>query len=421
MKMQLPDMVTIKQRFEGEFIVDVESEALEVVNRSGVLSAIGIGSRVAVGVGSRGIVNYADVVRGVCRAIKEAGAIPFIFPAMGSHGGGTSQDERNVLQARGIDENTVNAEILCDATGVRIGETEEGIPLHIDRNALKADHIVLVNRVKPHTKFTGPVESGISKMMAVGMGKVTGAAHIHRNYAKFGFAHVIPKVVQTVMRKVPFSFGVAIIETAFKKIHSLSVLTPETMKNEEVLLKESASLMAKIPFDQIDVLIVDRMGKEISGVGMDTNVIGRKEDLEGRIPGRPRVHRIFVRDLTEKTQGNAHGMGLADFTTRRMVEKIDLKKTLANAVTAMNPQEATTPLALPCDREGIEASLQSLGLTGGRDARVVRIKNTSQLDQMQVSQSLAEYLREARPPHLEITGTPGPMIFDGNGNLGESY
>ena len=419
--MLLPEMVSVKQRFDVTSIEDVEAEASETVNRSGVLDGLNIvkGSSVAVGVGSRGIVNLCEVVRGVCRALEAAGAVPFVFPAMGSHGGGTARGQLDVLRSLGVSEETVNVEFRSDPVGVHIGETPDGIPLHADRNALNADHIVLINRVKPHTKFSGKVESGISKMLAVGLGKVNGAAQIHRNYAKFGFAHVIPTVVKHILPLIPFAFGVAIVESPYKTIHSLSILTADTIETEPELLKLAGGCMARIPVDEIDVLIIDQMGKDISGVGMDTNVISRKEDMDGKFSTNPLVKRIFIRDLTVKTEGNAHGIGLADFTTRRLVNKIDFQKTLKNALTAMNPQEATTPLTLKNDRDGFEASLQSLGLTDGSNARVVRITNTSELEHMQFSTALLESLSKEQAAKIEVTGQPGPIGFDQNGDFSD--
>ncbi len=416
--MQLPQMVTIKQQFDYSYIEDVGQETQTIIQHAGVLTQITPGSRVAVGVGSRGIGYQVEVVRAVCQAIQSVGAIPFIFPAMGSHGGATSEGQRGVLRALGFHEDSMQVEILSEANGVLIGETADGIPVYVDKNALQADHLVLVNRIKPHTKFKGPLESGICKMLAVGMGKVEGATILHKSAVKFGFPHVIKTVAQQVAERLHFCFGIAILETPAKTIHSLTVLTPQTMVEQEgMLLKQATQIMARIPFAEIDLLIVDEIGKDVSGTGMDTNVIGRNRDILGTFATLPRVYRIFVRDLTEKTQGNANGIGFADFTTRRLVDKIDLQSTYKNALTAMSPEKAAIPVYLDNDRQCIAASLDSVGLTDGTDARIVRIKNTSELSQLQISQALVKQLPTTQSPKIEICGSPHPMLFDQEGNL----
>ncbi len=415
--MILPLMVKIRQTFNVDFIPDVEKETRSIINKSGLLKNIKKNSRVGIGVGSRGIANLFQVVYAVCQAIKETGAHPFIFPAMGSHGGGTSQGQKEVLNSLGISENSLHVEILSDANGVLVGETGDGIPVYVDRYALEADYVVLINRIKSHTKFKGPIESGIAKMLALGVGKIEGARAGHQRAVKFGFPHVITSMAKKVIESVNFLFGAAILEAPGRKVNSISILTPSTLHQEEVLLKKASEMMARIPFAEIDLLIVDEIGKDISGTGMDTNIIGRNRDILGDFSTLPRVLRIFVRDLTKQTQGNANGIGFADFTTKRLVEKIDMKKTYINALSAMSPEKAAIPVTMDNDREAIEASLESIGLANGKEAKIVRIKNTSELDKMQISESLISSIPGIKAPEIEILGPPEPMNFDSEGNL----
>jgi len=415
--MNLPKMVRIEQRFDVSHISDMAGETRRLIDQSRLLRKIKKGDRVAVGVGSRGITGQVEVVRTICTLLKGIGTNPFIFPAMGSHGGGTSEGQEQVLHSLGISPDSVGVEIKSEATGVHIGESEEGIPVYVDQNALNADHVILINRIKPHTKFKGPVESGILKMLSVGMGKVAGATILHRQAVKSGFPEVIHLVAQKVVEILPFLFGIGIIEGPEKKIHSLSLLTKETLSEEEKLLEKAKQIMTRIPFDEFDLLIVDEIGKDISGTGMDTNVTGRNRDILGDFCIHPKIHRIFVRDLSEKTGGNANGIGLADFTTRRLVDKIDFKTTYTNSLTAMSPEKAAVPVTLANDREAIAAALDSIGISDGREAKIVRIKNTSELAQLHISETLLPALPGVKGGNIEITSQPEPMIFDTARNL----
>jgi len=413
--MKLPKMIKVKQEYNLESIKDVSATTRKAIHDAGVLNAISAGQQVAIGIGSRGISQQIEVVTSLCRAIESRGAVPFIFPAMGSHGGATSEGQEKVLKSLGFAKETTGVEIRSDATGQLIGYTGDNIPLYVDKHALKADHVVLVNRVKPHTKFKGDIESGIAKMMTVGLGKVQGAGVMHRNAVTFGFPHVIKTAALKIAPLIGFSFGVAMVETPFKTLHSLSIVTPDSfLETERQLLKLSTSTMATIPLDEIDLLIVDEIGKDVSGTGMDTNVIGRNRDILGSFTTKPRVHRIFVRDLTDRTEGNANGIGFADFTTRRCVDKIDMKKTYKNALTAMSPEKAAIPVYLENDKEAIIEALASIGLTDGTDAKIVRIKNTSQITEFTISQSLGNALTS---PTATVISQPQELIFDENDNL----
>lgn len=413
--MNLPKMATITQHYDASCIDDIEQETRSIIERSGLLHKIQKGDRVAVGVGSRGIAGLAKVVRTVCKLLEENGGVPFIFPAMGSHGGATSKGQEQVLHSLGISPGTVGAEILSEADGELAGETEEGIPVYLDRHAKNAAHVVVINRIKPHTKFKGPLESGIIKMLSVGIGKIRGATALHRSAVEFGFPRVIQSVGEKALDILPFLFGIAIIENPEKKIHSLNLLSKDNILEEKELLKKASAIMPRIPFDEFDLLIVDEIGKDISGTGMDTNVTGRNRDILGTFNILPKIHRIFVRDLTGKTGGNANGIGLADFTTRRLVDKIDFKKTYTNSLTAMSPEKAAIPVTLDNDREAIEAALDSIGLPEGKDAKIVRIKNTSELTRLHISEALLPSIPGVKGVTIEITQQPEAMSFDAAG------
>ena len=415
--MNLPKMVNIKQHFDVSFVSDIEQETRSLIEQSGLLIMFKKGERVALGVGSRGIAGQVEVVRTLCRLLKESGVNPFIFPAMGSHGGGTSGGQEQVLRTLGISRESVGAEIKSEAVGIHIGESAEGIPVYVDQNALKSDHVILINRIKPHTKFKGPVESGILKMLSVGLDKVEGATILHRRAVTTGFPQVIRSVAQKVVDILPFLFGIAIIEGPGKKVHSLSLLTKENLPEEEKLLEKAKQIMPRIPFDKFDLLIVDEIGKDISGTGMDTNVTGRNRDILGDFCIYSKIHRIFVRDLSDKSGGNANGIGLADFTTRRLVDKIDFKTTYTNSLTAMSPEKAAVPVTLENDREAIEAALDSIGISDGKEAKIVRIKNTAELTRMHISETLLPFIPAVKGVRIEITEEPEPMTFDSEGFL----
>jgi len=415
--MKLPNMVTLKQSFDVTVIKDIEGETRKLLQESKLLDLLKDGEQVAVGVGSRGISGQVKVLKTLCEEIKKTGAQPFLFPAMGSHGGGTSRGQEQVLHSLGIHEETTGAPIRSNAQGILTGETKEGIPVYLDKNALEADRVIMVNRIKLHTKFKGPVESGIQKMLSVGIGKVQGATALHRAAVKQGFPQVIQSVAARAMEELNFFMGFAIIESPNKHVHALHILTKETIAEEEILLKKSATLMPRIPFKEFDLLIVDEIGKDISGTGMDTNVTGRNRDILGDFCMEPRVQRIFVRDLTAKTQGNANGIGFADFTTKRLVDAMDIKKTYTNSLAAMSPEKAAIPVYFETDKEAITAALESIGLADGSDARIVRIKNTSELAAMEISDSLVPHIQASPGVTTDIPGRPTAMAFDPHNNL----
>ena len=413
--MKFPKMYRVRQRFDDTKVEDI-GQAVDA--ELGRLSLTGIkpGQRVAITGGSRGIADIADILKAVVDHIKSFDAQSFIFPAMGSHGGATAQGQVAVLEQLGITESYLNAPVLSSMDVAEIARTEDDVPVFVDQNALAADHIVVVNRIKSHTKFKAPIESGLMKMMAIGMGKLKGAEFYHKAAIQYTFPRIITDAARLVMRKTPILCALGIVENAYAKTALISAMRPESIESKEKeLLLLSKKLMAKLPFDSIDLLIVDEMGKDISGVGIDPNVTGRNRDLLGVFDHPVQVKRIFVRDLTAKSKGNAIGIGLTDITTQRLVDKIDYAATYKNCITAISLEKAAVPIHFKNDRKAIEVGLGSIGLTAPEQSKIVRINNTNRLDMVEVSETFADELHQRSD--LEVIGQPQSMVFDEKDNL----
>ncbi|MCI0421622.1 MAG: nickel-dependent lactate racemase, partial [Acidobacteria bacterium] len=326
--MSYPKVLRVQQNFDSAHVADIPRKVSEEISKLGLSSRLKAGQTVAVTAGSRGVANIAVIIRAVVDELKNLDVRPFIIPAMGSHGGGTAEGQKGVLEHYGITEASMGVPIRATMETTQIGETAQGIPVFFDNHALEADHVVVVNRIKPHTDFDGDIESGLCKMMAIGLGKHTGAIHYHRANIKYGYYTVITNVARVVRQNCRILFGLGIVENAYDETAALeAMLTPEIEACEKRLLAIAKANLARIPFDQGDVLVVDEMGKNISGAGMDTNVIGRNVSQRERPPIKPSFTRIFVRDLSDESYGNATGIGLADLVSRRLVNKIDLKPT----------------------------------------------------------------------------------------------
>ena len=408
--MNFPKMYRIRQRFDNAKVENI-GKAVHVELRKLSLTSIRPGHRVAITGGSRGIANIAGILKAVVEHLKTFDAQPFIFPAMGSHGGATAEGQIAVLEQLGITESYLNAPILSSMDVVEIARTGDDVPVFVDQNALAADHIVVVNRIKSHTKFKGPIESGLMKMMAIGMGKLKGAEFYHKAAIQHTFPKIITDAARMVIRSTPVLCALGIVENAYGKTSLVSAMpSDEIEKKEKELLLFSKKLMARLPFNDIDLLIVDEMGKDVSGVGIDPNVTGRNRDLLGVFDHPVRVKRLFVRDLTAKSKGNAVGIGLADITTQRLVDKIDYDATYKNCITGISPEKAAVPMHFKTDRKGIEVGLGSMGLIPPEKSKIVRIKNTNRLETVAVSEAFADELQQRSD--LEILGEPQPMEFD---------
>ena len=415
-KMNYPEMYHVRQIFKAPKVDDIEEALSRELDSIQIRSRIRAGARIAITAGSRGVANIDRILRQVVRLLKEYGADPFLIPAMGSHGGGTAEGQMEVLRSLNITEDSIGAPIVSSMDVVEIGRSSFGFPVLVDKHAAEADGIVVVNRIKPHTDFEGPIESGLMKMMAIGMGKQKGCFEVHKQTVQFGYRQVIPEIGGVILEKLPVLFGVGIVENTYDETALIRAIPRSRfLEEEKKLLAEAKKLMARLPFDELDILIVDEMGKNISGTGMDTNVIGRIMFVGEKEPERPRITRIVVLALTEQSHGNAIGVGLADYTTKRLVEKIDHAVMATNAITAMSPEKGRIPIALETDREAVEAALTTIGAVEPEKARVVHIKNTLQIGELDVSEAL---LREVEGrKDLVVVDKLGPMSFDGEGNL----
>jgi hypothetical protein len=413
--MKFPKMYRIRQRFNDTKIENLE-QAVDAELRKLSLTSVKPGQRVAITGGSRGVADIADILKAVVAHIKSFDAQPFIFPAMGSHGGATAEGQIAVLEQLGITESYLKAPILSSMDVTEIARTQDDVPVYVDQNALAADHIVVINRIKSHTKFKGPVESGLMKMMAIGMGKLKGAEFYHKAAIQHTFPKIIMDAARMVIQRTPLLCALGIIENAYGKTSLVAAIKPDEIENKEKeLLLSSKKLMAGLPFNDIDLLIVDEMGKDISGVGIDPNVTGRNRDLLGVFDHPVQVKRLFVRDLTAKSKGNAVGIGLADLTTQRLVDKIDYGATYKNCITGISPEKAAVPMHFKTDRQAIEVGLGSMGLIPPEKSKIVRIKNTNRLEMVEVSEAYGEELRQRSD--LEILDGPRAMVFAINDNV----
>lgn len=415
--MAFPRMFRIRQRFEGPRLDDVAGEVRRQLTRLHLEDHIGHGQTVAITAGSRGIANIATILKSVVEHIKGLGGLPFIVPAMGSHGGGTVEGQTAILRGYGITPESMGCEIRATMETVIVDRTPQGIPVHFDKYAYEADHVLVVGRVKPHTGFVGDVESGLHKMMLIGLGKHEGAKIYHRAIADYTFMDIITAVASSVIRRCRIVAGLAIVENAYDETALIEAVPPDQfLPRETALLKLANEWLPRLPFAECDLLIVDRIGKNISGTGMDTNVIGRKfNDHAATEKDRARCRRIFVRGLTKETHGNATGIGLAEFTNQRTLDQVDRKVTAINCITGLHPTGAMLPIAFETDREVVAAALSTVGLIEPEHARVIHIADTLHLAECLVSEAYLPRLRERND--LQALEDPQPMAFDNSGNL----
>jgi len=402
-------MAKVSQRLYGKRVDDVTEEAkrqLTALNIAGKLK----GKRIAITAGSRGIARIAEIIKGVVEFVRECGGEPFVFPAMGSHGGATAKGQVAILRDYGITEDFVGAPILATMEVERIGETD-GIPVYVDKFAANADGIIVVNRIKHHTDFSGPHESGLLKMMAVGMGKRHGADIAH-TYKAWSLRNFIPKMAREILKRLPVVAGLAIVENAYHEVAKLVALSPsEIERGDRELLRFWKRIRPKIPFNHLDVLIVERMGKNISGTGMDTKVIGRLMITGENELKHPMPRVIVVLDLTEESHGNAAGLGLADITTKRLINKVNWHDTHINVFTSGFIERDRIPVVAENDRQALEWALEIAKVRDPEKARVVRIKDTNTLGVFYISQGLWD--EAAKNPRLKFLGE-APLKFDGD-------
>jgi hypothetical protein len=414
--MNYPKVYRVQQNFDAPKVENIEETLAHELDSLKLQSHLKAGMRIAITAGSRGIANMDRILKHLVRIIKENSAHPFFIPAMGSHGGGTAEGQMEILRSLKITEESVGAPILSSMEVVEIGKSSFGFPILVDKYAAEADGIIVVNRIKPHTEFEGPIESGLMKMMAIGMGKHRGCLEVHKQTVHYGYREVIPEIGRTILGKMPILFGIGIVENIYDETAYLRAILPsDFLLEEKRLLAEAKRLMARLPFEKVDALIIDEMGKNISGTGMDTNVIGRIMFIGEREPETPKITLIAVLDLTEESHGNAIGIGLADYTTKRLIKKIDHEAMAINAIAAMTPEKGRIPIALSTDKDAVEATLSTIGAIEPEKARLVHIKNTLEIGKLDISEALLEELKGRKD--LTLIKGLGPLSFGKMGNL----
>lgn len=395
-------MIWIRQKFDDTEISDARGAVFAQFARPEIRACVHSGDRVAVGCGSRGIHHMAEIARAAVDCLKELGAKPFIVPAMGSHGGATPAGQRQVLESYGITEATMGVSIEDTMETVPLGETETGIPIYFSKPAYEADWVLPINRVKLHTDFSGPIESGLIKMMTIGFGKEKGCNSLHRQ-GTTKFARIIPEAGRKVLSCVDMRFGIAIVENAYDRTATIEAIPGKNVfAREPELLEYAKSLFPRIPFEKVDVLVVENFGKDISGAGMDPNITGRSsvgpvENFRG-----PEIQRIVLCDLTEASHGNGVAMNVADFITRRFFDKLDLKAVYANGLACCNPAACQIPVIMETEEEAVEMAVRTCRFIDYDHPRIVRLRSTLAMDEFQISEAL---LDEARShPEIEILG-----------------
>jgi len=410
----LPELGVIEQVWDTEPISPYQTAtAAARAVQDLPLEDIPEGGEVALGAGSRGIANIETIVASVVDAFNEAGFEPFVFPAMGSHGGATGRGQREMLNELGITESAIGCEIRSSMDVTEVGWTpKRDVPVVADANAVTADAIVPINRVKPHTDFDGSVESGLSKMLVIGMGKQRGAQIAHKWAVDWSFRRMIPEIADQLLDSLPIIGGIAIVEDQYDETTLVEGVPPSgLLDREEELLQLAYDHMPKLPFEDLDVVIFDQQGKEISGQGLDTNVIGRRPfSINEPAPTDPEIKRIFTRSLTETTHGNAMGIGSADVIHKKIIADLDAPTTLINALTASTIRGVKLPPVVETDRAGLVASLSTIGVVDPETVRVLRAADTMHLHRLYASTALVKEARDRSD--LRVVKKPSPIVFD---------
>jgi len=416
--MAYPQFFRVRQTFPRPRVTDIPGEVERQLASLQLQTRVKPGQSVAITAGSRGIANIHIITKAVVDHFKRLGAQPFIVPSMGSHGGGTADGQRAILEGYGMTEQFLGCPIRSSMETVIICETQEGIPVHFDKFAYEADHVMVVGRIKPHTSFVGDIESGLMKMMLIGLGKHEGAKIYHRAIYDYSFGQIVRSVAGRVLEQCGIVAGLGIVENGYDETALLAAVAPQDFEaREKELLRQAKEWMPRLPFRTADLLIVEDFGKNISGSGMDTNVVGRKFLWHEAAPDEwPKIKRIWVRSLTEETHGNATGIGGAEFCSRRVVEQIDMEITKINSMTGGGPVGAMLPVTYDTEREIMDAALATVGLVAPENAAILWIHNTLHVAEVECS---ARYLEEARQrDDLEIVTPLRDLVWDGSGNLG---
>jgi hypothetical protein len=408
-------MVTVRQKFEATQLKDIPGAIAREFQRPEVRSRVKAGQVVAVGCGSRGVAHIGEIARCVVRELQALGAKPFVFPAMGSHGAATAEGQRKVLASYGITEEATGVPVRATMDTVVVGHLPDGTPVHMDRFAAEADGIVVINRIKPHTAFRGATESGLTKMLSIGIGKIVGASTYHM-HGMDTFPDLLPRIRDVHLGARNVLFGVGIVENAYDETALIEVVPAEQLGTREPELQAMAKrMMPQLYFDQIDVLVIDEMGKNISGAGFDPNITGRNRRAI-KWQAKPLVKKIVVLGLTRESMGNATGVGGADVITLRLYRELDVPSTYANIITSANLDGAAIPMIMNDDHDAIALAVKTVVRVKPQDCRIVRIRNTLHLGEIQVSEPLLAEVR-AQPDRFEVLGEAAPLQFDSHGTL----
>ncbi len=411
----LPPMARVRQKFDAARLGDIPGAIHKEFARPEIRERVKPGQVVAVGCGSRGIANIAQIVCSVIAELKALGVKPFIFPCMGSHGAATAEGQKKVLETYGITEAATCVPIRATMETVIVGHLADGTPVHMDRYAAEAEAIVVINRIKPHTGFRGATESGLTKMLAIGIGKITGAATYH-THGMDKFPELLPQIREVNISQRNVLFGVGIVENAYDETAHIEVIPAKSLATREPDLQAMAKrMMPQLFFDDIDVLVIDEMGKNISGAGFDPNITGRNR-RNVKWQDKPRIKKIVVLGLTRVSQGNATGIGSADVITMRLYKELDVSSTYANVITSMNLDGGAIPIVMNNDRDAIALAVKTVVRVKPEDCRIVRIRNTLHLGEIEVSAALMDEVRR-QPARFEVAELARDMKFDVQGNL----
>ncbi len=415
--MDLPKMIRIKQKFDERFLEDIPGEISAQVSRLNLSQTIKPGQTVALACSGRGVADYGPIVHSVVSNLKAIGLKPFLIPAMGSHGSATAEGQKHVLESYGVSEQLTGTPIRSSLDVVQIGETEDDIPVFLDKHAFEADYIIPINHIRSHTDFEHEIESGLLKLMAIGLGNQKGAETYHQAMFQYGYPRVIFAVARVILQKMNILFGVGVVENPNAKTASIHILLPgEFEDREKELLIVAKKLTPGLPFDEADILVIDEMGKDIVGSGFDTKVVGRIGlPLFSKEPETPQVKRIVVCDLTEKSDGNAAGIGNADLVTQRLVDKTDVEATNVNCLSSCDPEGGKIPITLKNDREVIEMAVQCVGMIPADKIKIIRILNTLHLSEVEVSEAYGGEISQR--DDLVVIEEGRSMTFDDDNNL----
>ncbi len=412
-----PRIFRVRQKFDDPHLDDIAGAVENELTRLRLSNVILAGQSVAISAGSRGITNINFVTRAIVDHIRQLGAEPFIVPAMGSHGGGTAEGQQRILESYGVTEEFCGCPIRSSMDTQVVCHAAEGFPVHFDALAFAADHVIVCNRVKPHTTFVGDIESGLMKMMLIGLGKHAGARIYHRAIRDFTFGQIVRSVAREVIARCSIVAGLGIVENSYGETCRIQAVAPGELElREKELLQLAKQWMPRLPFDSVDILLIDEIGKNISGSGLDVNVVGRKDRCHqtaaDTIPG---IKMIAVRDLSVQTHGSAVGIGLAEFCRSRAIDKMNADMTRINVQTGGYPAEAMLPLDYRTDREMLDVMLPQIGLAAPPDARLLWIRNTKSIAELECSAVYREQAHER--DDLEVISELRDLPFDNNGNL----